>query len=447
MRQVFQSMTGRVVLILVAGVVASALLTLSLGMSERERMISQFREFHSVERVSQFIQSLDTMEPELRSHYLKAASRLGMRAELASGLEDILDEPSRMATRLSNRLPEGYTVSSVRPRDTDCAPPGPRQPQGRIDRRSCEALMVTLQDGSEVKLTVSAPRPVPVTPNGEILTYGAMFVLFVGLLASIVARMTIQPLKHLAQAATELGNNIERPPLPERGSTEIRQAAAAFNAMQTRIRHHIKQRSHILGAITHDLQTPMTRLRLRLEKVDDEELRGRLIADLSAMQTMVREGLDLARSMESAEPLQRLDLDSLVESLCEDARDAGQSVALHGNTGASLMARPVALRRCLTNLLDNAVKYGHAAKVETSLENGFAMIRIRDQGPGIPDAFMEKVFDPFYRMEDSRSRETGGTGLGLTIARSIAEQHGGTISLRNHPAGGLQVTLALPASR
>jgi signal transduction histidine kinase len=446
-RSIFQSMTGRVVLILVAGVVISALVALSLGFEERERMIGQFREFHSAERVSQFVQSIDTVQPELRAHYLKAASRLGMRAEMSGGLEDVLEESSRLAARVSARLPADYSVASVRPREADCLPPGPRLPEGRVDRSACETLLITLQDNAQVRLTVRQMRQPAVAPRREVITYGVLFVLSVALLAALVARMTIKPLKQLAEAATELGNNIERPPLPERGTTEIRQAAAAFNAMQTRIRHHIRQRSHILAAITHDLQTPMTRLRLRLEKVDDDELRDKLIADLSAMQAMVREGLDLARSMESSEPLQRMDLDSLIDSVSDDARDAGQNVVSHGHTGVSLMARPVALRRCLTNLIDNAVKYGHAAKVEWAVENGFAVVRIHDQGPGIPPDQLEKVFDPFYRLEDSRSRQTGGTGLGLTIARNIAEQHGGTLCLRNHPSGGLQATMSLPVKQ
>jgi signal transduction histidine kinase len=214
--------------------------------------------------------------------------------------------------------------------------------------------------------------------------------------------------------------------------------------MQLRIRHHIRQRSHIMAAITHDLQTPLTRLRLRLEKVDDDDLRAKLLSDLSAMQTMVREGLDLARSLDSTETPQRLDLDSLIDSVTADASDAGQAASAQANTSASVMARPVALRRCLTNLLDNAVKYGRQAKVSAALEGGFAVIRIRDDGPGIPEDEMEKVFDPFYRLETSRSRDTGGTGLGLTIARNIAEQHGGTLKLRNHPGGGLEVVLRLP---
>lgn len=284
-------------------------------------------------------------------------------------------------------------------------------------------------------------------PPPDFLGYGVLFVLSVGVLAAIIARMTMRPLKQLAHAATELGNNIDRPALPERGATEIRQAASAFNAMQSRIRHHIKQHAHILAAITHDLQTPLTRLRLRLEKVDDTELRDKLINDLSAMQSMVREGLDLARSMDLAEAMQPLDLDSLVDSVCADAADAGQDVTVSGKTSVSLRARPTALRRCLTNLIDNAVKYGHSAQVAVSSEDGLAVIRIRDAGPGIPAEELEKVFDPFYRLENSRSRDTGGTGLGLTIARNIIEQHGGTINLRNHPEGGLEVSVTLPSRR
>jgi signal transduction histidine kinase len=151
--------------------------------------------------------------------------------------------------------------------------------------------------------------------------------------------------------------------------------------------------------------------------------------------------------MNSSEPLQPLNLDSLFDSVCIDAADAGQAVTVSGKTNVSLMSRPTALRRCLTNLVDNAVKYGHSADVTAGIEGSSAVIRIKDNGPGIPESELEKAFEPFYRAENSRSRETGGSGLGLTIALNIAEQHGGTIRLRNHPAGGLEVVLALPYRR
>jgi len=271
-----------------------------------------------------------------------------------------------------------------------------------------------------------------------------MFLVSIALMAYVVARMTTRPLKQLAQAAKDLGNDINHPPLALSGASEIRQASAAFNAMQARIRQYIFQRTQMLAAITHDLQTPLTRMRLRLEKVGDRELQERLVGDLSAMQEMVREGLDLARSMDTTETMQALDLDSLLDSVASDATDGGQQVALHGHAGMALLGRPMALRRCLVNLIDNAVKYGQSARVSVEAAAGAARIKIRDNGPGIAPGELARVFEPFYRVETSRSRESGGTGLGLTIARNIAEQHGGSIALINHPEGGLEVTLVLP---
>jgi signal transduction histidine kinase len=450
MKAFFQSMTSRVFLALIAGILVSTLLTTGLAFGERRRMVAEFRDFHAVERIAQFIQSLETVPADLRAPFLAAASGIGVHAELAKPTEVVNEQRSELAGMLDKRLPESHQVFSAPTRPDDC-PQINRRPANRkaSDRRAaCEAILITLHDGERLRLSISPPRPPPSFGlRPDFIGYGILFLVSIGILAALIARMTMRPLQQLAQAATELGVDIERPPLPERGATEIRQAAGAFNAMQSRIRHHIRQRAHILAAITHDLQTPLTRLRLRLEKVDDPELREKLIGDMSAMQSMVREGLDLARSMDSAEPMQPLNLDSLIDSVCVDAADAGQAVTVSGKTNVSLMARPIALRRCLTNLIDNAVKYGQSAQVTATLEGAGAVIRIKDNGTGIPEAEFEKVFEPFYRLENSRSRETGGSGLGLTIALNIAEQHGGTIRLLNHSAGGLEVILTLPYRR
>ena len=202
----------------------------------------------------------------------------------------------------------------------------------------------------------------------------------------------------------------------------------------------------MLAAITHDLQTPMTRLRLRLEKVNDASLRERLIEDLADMQAMVREGLDLMSSLDAPMPLGPLDLHSLLDSLCSDAADAGQEVTLEDGAGEAVLIQGDAatLRRCLGNLLDNALKYGTRARAAIGSEDGWAKVRIRDEGPGIPENQRERVFEPFARLETSRSRDTGGTGLGLTIAREIARRHGGRVSLSNRPEGGLEVLLEIP---
>jgi signal transduction histidine kinase len=447
MKAIFQSMTNRVFLILITGVVLSTALTLWLAIGERQRTIAQLRDYHAMERVAQFIQTLETIPANLRPPFLAAAVSIGVRAELAQSTEVVNEKQSDLAANLDKRLPDDHQVFSAPAMPGDCA--GPRQPprdrkaSGR--RIPCEVILVTLHGGERLRLAISPPRPPPtIRFQPEFIGYSILFLISIGILAAVVARMTMRPLKQLAQAATALGNDIERAPLPERGAKEIRQAAGAFNAMQARIRHHIQQRAHILAAITHDLQTPLTRLRLRLEKVEDPELRGKLIEDMQAMQDMVREGLDLARSMNSSEAPQLLNLDSLIDSVCADAEDAGQIITASGKTGVSLLARPMALRRCLTNLIDNAVKYGQAAHVSATRDNALAVIKVRDEGTGMPEAELEKVFEPFYRLENSRSRQTGGSGLGLTIALNIAEQHGGTLRLSNHPGGGLEAVLTLP---
>lgn len=448
-------MAGRVFLILLLGILASASLTWWLAVGERQRAIGQFREARAIEQAEQFIVTLDTIPAVDRPAFLATTRRFGLRMELMQAIEperQFVEKRTKFSEALSERLGPDYRVVVLPLSVENCPPPrGRRIDSGTVPARiACDVLQVRLRDGSRLRMTVIPSRTHSTSPplGPDTIVYLMLFLLSIGMLAYVVARMTMRPLKQLAQAAEELGNDIDRPPLAQRGATEIRQATAAFNAMQARIRQNIQQRTQMLAAITHDLQTPLTRLRLRLEKVGDAELRDKLIGDLSATQAMVREGLDLARSMDSSVPLQLLDIDSLLDSVCSDATDAGQSVELHGKCSLSMMAQPTALRRCLINLIDNAVKYGQAAQVTVQRElvdgRTCARIRIRDKGPGIPVDQLDKVFEPFHRIENSRSRETGGTGLGLTIARNIVEQQGGAIALANHPDGGLEVTLTFP---
>jgi signal transduction histidine kinase len=262
-------------------------------------------------------------------------------------------------------------------------------------------------------------------------------------LAYGVARVATAPLRRLSKAAVDLGRDLNRPPLAVEGPSEVRSAAEAFNIMQVRLKRDLAERTHMLAAITHDLQTPMTRLRLRLEKVPDEALREQLLADQEAMLTMIREGLDLARASGEVEPLQELDIDSLLHSLCEDACDAGADVAITARCDCSVPTRPQALRRCVSNLLDNALKYAGAAELSAVRLGEAIQIRVVDHGPGIPPDRIEAMMEPFVRMESSRSRETGGVGLGLTIARILAERAGGTLELKNRPSGGLEALVRL----
>ncbi len=433
-----KSLSGRVFLVLMLGIVASACLTLWFALGERQNSLIQSRESHYLERAEQLIMALDALPPENRADYLRLLPRLGIRIDLEPDLHAALPNKTFNASMMADRLGPEFAVTSLP--FVPCPLFGGPGLMG-----SCESFAITLHDGSHVSLMLLPPRnPLPpISP--DFYQYLLIFLSCIAALAFLVTRMVIRPLQQLSQAALDLGNDINHTPLEVAGATELRQASSAFNAMQARIRNYIDQRTHMLAAITHDLQTPLTRLRLRIEKVSDSDLRDRLISDLSAMQEMVREGLLLARSMDSPEQRQLLNLDSLLDSVVSDAADAGQPVTLDGKSGMSVKAQPQALLRCVNNLIDNAIKYGQYANVVVQNEaNHFAVIRIRDGGTGIPEEELEKVFTPFYRLESSRSRESGGTGLGLTIARNIGEQHGGSLVLRNHPEGGLEAILKLP---
>ncbi|KAB8041961.1 ATP-binding protein [Janthinobacterium aquaticum] len=445
MKAFLGSMTGRVFMVLLLGVVASAALTQWLAVGERQRAIEQYRDFHAVERAEQLVMATDMVPLASRAAYLKVANKGSVRLELRPDTPHTPGKATEFSSALQAKLGDAFRVTALAERPEACVKPregglfAPK-PWGGY----CENLDVHMQDGHVLRLLILPPRQQPpFTEHNDWMTL-LPFLISIAILAYLVTRMTMRPLKQLAQAAKDLGNDINHPPLTLSGASEIRQAGAAFNAMQARIRQHIFQRTQMLAAITHDLQTPLTRLRLRLEKVADSDLYDRLVGDLSAMQSMVKEGLDLARSMDSTEAMQALDLDSLLDSVCSDAADAGQNVTLSGQAGMALMGRPIAMRRCLVNLIDNAVKYGQYAHVTVERITGAARIRIRDGGPGIAPDQLAKVFEPFYRIETSRSRESGGTGLGLTIARNIAEQHGATVLLSNHVDGGLEVTLIVP---
>ena len=434
-----KSLSSRVFLVLIIGMIASACLTLWFALGERQNSLMQTRESHYLERAEQLILALDSLPAINRGDFLKLLPRLGIRISLEPDLNEALSDKTMNASMMADRLGTEFHVTSLP--FVPCPLFGGPGLMG-----SCENFAITLHDGSHISLVLLPPRnPLPpISPN--FYQYLLVFLVCIAALALLVTRMVIRPLLHLSQAARDLGNDINHEPLVVAGAAELRQASSAFNAMQARIKNYIQQRTHMLAAITHDLQTPLTRLRLRIEKVSDQDLRERLISDLSSMQEMVREGLLLARSMDSSEQRQLVDLDSLLSSVVADAADAGQPVTLDGSCAMTVRAQPQALLRCVNNLIDNALKYGHRARVSVHREgNESAVIRILDSGAGLPPEELEKVFTPFYRLETSRSRESGGTGLGLTIARNICEQHGGTLALRNHMEGGLEVVLKLPA--
>ena len=253
------------------------------------------------------------------------------------------------------------------------------------------------------------------------------------LIVTLMVRRITRPMAELAAAAERLGRGETVPAIAEHGPLDIRQTMRAFNRMRGRLQRFVQDRTRMLAAISHDLRTPITTLRLRAEFVDDEETRAKILETLDEMQRMIEATLAFAREEAAAEDTRTVDLAALVESVAADLADLGQEVAFSGPERLPYACRPIGLKRAVRNLIENAVAYGERARV--TLEPAAVAVRIviEDDGPGIPEADFERVFAPFVRLEESRSRETGGIGLGMAIARSIVRGHGGDIELANRP--------------
>lgn len=278
------------------------------------------------------------------------------------------------------------------------------------------------------------------------LTLGAVIIV-----SLVAVRWATKPLQQMATAATAFAHDLDAAPLPVSGPTEVRRAAEAFNFMQQRLRQLVVERGRALAAVSHDLRTPLTRMRLRAELVDDPALQDKLNADIDAMQGMVNSVLAYLRGLEDAEPIQPINMEALLSSIVEDEQALGRQVSLEesssGHTPAPFRGKLSILKRAVTNLIDNAV--AHGGKVTVGIEDSAAVLRvvIDDDGPGIPEADLDRVTEPFVRLDASRSLDTGGVGLGLAIVRDAAAYHGGALRLENRESGGLRATLELPRAR
>ena len=373
-------------------------------------------------------------DPFLRVEWQEKKSRFGKPREgfpfdiMVRRLRGALDDPHRSVVVEVRRDPVPVPI-----------PVGPQNHHWSANVR----LSVQLTDGSWLSFTGGDPLEGPFRLMRFVLWMGAI-VLVILLLSWWAARRLTAPLAGFATAAERLGVDPEAPPLPEAGPRELRAAIRAFNRMQGRLARFVADRTQMLAAISHDLRTPLTRLRLRAELVEDPEMQRKMLSDLDEMEAMITATLAFARDDAKREPRGRLDLADLLQSLCEGRVDAGHKVAYEGPPHATVDGRPVALRRAFANLMDNAIAYGGGCRVRLVPEDGQMRVEIDDDGPGIPEEEVEKVFTPFYRLERSRSRDTGGVGLGLSTARTILRGHGGDVTLSNRPEGGLRVTVTLP---
>lgn len=302
---------------------------------------------------------------------------------------------------------------------------------------------LSLSDGSPLTIDI---MPRGVMPVADWLPY--VFIVQMALLmlcAWYAVRQATRPLGRLAEAAETLDPNRRGPALDETGPSEVAHAAAAFNAMRERIAHYLEERVQILAAISHDLQTPITRMRLRADMADDTPERDKLVRDLAEIERLVQDGIAYARSAHSSgEKATRIDLSSFIDSIAYDYQDTGKAVQVSGVVSGTVATKPHALRRILANFVDNALKYAGSAEINVARDDGRTVIAVLDRGPGIPDDRLEAAMKPFFRLEGSRNRETGGAGLGLAIAQQLAASIGGAVRLCNRPGGGLAAEIVLP---
>lgn len=323
------------------------------------------------------------------------------------------------------------------------APPRNRPPPLRNRPPPRWRFSAQLEDGAWVNAELMYERGLPPWLRTVLMQSGVILVLTIFFVVPGVVFAT-RRLSQLAEAADRLGRGEETEPLPESGTTEIKRLTQAFNSMSLRLRRFVQGRTQMLAGISHDLRTPITALRLRTDLVDDEENRDRMQHLIDDLHHLTESTLALAKDESFTEKSDKVDVSSLIDGICDDLTDAGLAVTSEVQRGVTLVCRPYSLRRAIRNIAENGVKYGKCAKIYVTDDERNVRIIVEDEGPGIPAEQVEKAFQPFVRLEGSRSRETGGSGLGLAITRSIILNHGGDIALSNRPEGGLRVVVTVP---
>ncbi|PNS07621.1 ATP-binding protein [Solilutibacter silvestris] len=446
------TLSRRIFVILLLGITIAAIAGGEWAEHRQTESLHHIQAERAVERASALLTGLQGVVPKRRQHEAKESSAFLRSANAAdgSGMRD-----AELTALMQPRLLPGMQASVARLPTERCLIPGDgesqvgvsesafeeaRDSKAAVEAGACLRMDAKFADGSALDF-ITGPPPLLKPAQGMDLGFLTVLGVATALLALLVAQIAVAPVRTLTRAAAGFGPGDEASPLRERGSSDVRTAIRAFNGMQRRLARHSAEQTHMIAAITHDLQTPMTRMRLKLEAIDDDGIRSRLLSDWQAMRAIVEEGLELARSTHLREEAVLLDVDSLIESIVEDETEAGHQVTFQTAAGRDLRCRPQMLRRCVQNLVDNAIHYGGKADMATRVDAQGFSIEIRDAGPGIPEDKLEAVFEPMARLETSRSRETGGTGLGLTIARILAARNNATLALANLPEGGLLATI------
>jgi len=465
MRLLPASLFGRTLLVLAAGLLVAQLGSVVVNLFDRGSSVYRLASFQIAARIAQAARILNRLPSVERDKVVEEISGRHLRVALsdrplAIGGGFVEHDPYEVAFAASLQ----QQIGARWPVRVDIAP----RPRSRSSKGESEdvtgsfdlwmarhfyfllpgpfsiVVQVGLEDGTVAVFTANVPQE-PLSRLESLVPRLVLLLLVCFVLAALLVRMTTRSLRQLARTADAIGEDPEGAPLAQSGPSEIQHVIAAFERMQAKVRDYVVERTRMLGAISHDLRTPITRLRMRAEMLPDTELRLKNLRDLDEMDAMVRSTLEFFGGLEKEPRRQPVDIAALVDSLCEDRRELGQQASVRGTPIAPYHGHPQALRRCLDNLIGNAVRYGECAEIE--IEDSAALLRIavRDRGPGVPEPETERVFEPYYRLEGSRNRASGGAGLGLSIARGVARWHGGDVKLRNvADGGGLIAELALP---
>lgn len=464
-----QTLVGRTALVLLLGVLASNLIGILVYSGDRFDILTSARGQDLAERVAEVVRLFEETPIAERPALARSLRRPGLRlfwtrgpyaTGAMSGVQAVIIRRA-LLKELGDEWSERLILAQgppprLRGRDRGGGFGGP--PDAGFDNDVGAGRSASIGPGASGAVLVGSLRLADgswlnfITPFRAFTPFWATAYFLIVVCSTVAVaclslwavRRAARPLSMFTAAAERLGRDVDAPPLEEAGPVEVRRAAAAFNQMQTRLQALLRDRLQMLAALSHDLRTPITRLKLRAELIDDEQQQRKILADLGEIHEMVEAALAFARDAANQEADMRFDLAVLVQTVCEEAEDSGGDAGYAGPDHVGFVGRPQTLKRAFANLVDNAIKYGDRARV--ALETGEQEIRITvdDDGPGLPEREIDKVFAPFYRVETSRSRETGGVGLGLAVVLAAIQLHAGTVSLRNRPEGGLSAFIRLP---
>jgi signal transduction histidine kinase len=435
------SLYARAIAVLVLAVLFSHALSMALYHSDLVERLAETQEDRLAEKLEAMKHLLESAPEDAREAIAHAIGGATIEAHwnrqsAVAGTSGEDGFARAVAARLAGRL-AGIGIDEIRVA-TGAKPDAAAGPRLLL-------VSMRLSDGT----WVNASSGVYQAPGGGLKSAAVSTILMALAVVPVgiwLLRIAIRPLRVFSQAAERLGRDVHAPPVPESGPAEVAQTARAFNDMQKKIGKLLADRTAMVAAVSHDLRTPLTRLRLRAELLDDPEQQAKIVADIVEMETMVNSTMAFFRDDAVAEAVRPVDLASLVRTAVDEWADLGHEVSLLECEAIPILGRPVAMKRALVNLIENATKYGDRARVALVRRPGEAVLTVEDDGPGVPPERLEEVFEPFVRLETSRSRATGGVGLGLALVRSVVLAHGGKVMLENLPGRGLRATMRLPSA-